>query len=81
MATTNMRASNKEEINWRFGCNMFIFENEAKAQKVLGTTIWGINAAGDDVSWTTLGDDVRALALCDVDNDGRNEASGGSGGG
>ncbi|KAI6229448.1 Bardet-Biedl syndrome 2 protein-like protein [Aphelenchoides besseyi] len=38
-----------------------------------GTTIWGINARGEDVYWTTLGDEVNAMAICDIDNDGHNE--------
>ncbi|KAI6217272.1 Bardet-Biedl syndrome 2 protein-like protein [Aphelenchoides fujianensis] len=38
-----------------------------------GTTIWGINAKGEDVYWTTLGDDVNAMTICDIDSDGHNE--------
>ncbi|KAI6177749.1 Bardet-Biedl syndrome 2 protein-like protein [Aphelenchoides bicaudatus] len=38
-----------------------------------GTTIWGINAKGEDIYWTTLGDEVRALAICDIDGDEKNE--------
>lgn len=40
-----------------------------------GSTIWGIGAQGEDVFWTTLGDDVHSLDLCDVDEDGVKEVS------
>lgn len=40
-----------------------------------GTTIWGINQKGEDIYWTTLGDEVNALTICDIDSDGKNEVS------
>jgi Bardet-Biedl syndrome 2 protein len=38
-----------------------------------GTTIWGIDQQGRDLFWTALGDEVNAIAICDVDGDGINE--------
>lgn len=38
-----------------------------------GTTIWGVDGQGRDLFWTALGDEVNALAICDVDSDGLNE--------
>ncbi|KAH7724118.1 bardet-Biedl syndrome 2 protein [Aphelenchoides avenae] len=38
-----------------------------------GTTLWGIDDQGRDLFWTALGDEVNALAICDVNSDGINE--------
>lgn len=40
-----------------------------------GTTIWGINQKGEDIYWTTLGDEINTLAICDIDSDDKNEVS------
>jgi Bardet-Biedl syndrome 2 protein len=33
----------------------------------------GFDAQGKEVFWTVTGDNVSALALADIDNDGKNE--------
>lgn len=40
-----------------------------------GTTLWGIDDQGRDLFWTALGDEVNALAICDVNSDGINEVT------
>uniref|UniRef100_A0A7E4W0P8 Bardet-Biedl syndrome 2 protein homolog n=1 Tax=Panagrellus redivivus TaxID=6233 RepID=A0A7E4W0P8_PANRE len=62
----------------QFGC---IDDNQTPCIIVAcGSTIWGIDAFGSDVFWTALGDDINALAICDVDNDGKNELAVGTNG-
>lgn len=38
-----------------------------------GSSVWGISNKGEDVFWTTLGDDILDIDLCDIDGDGLNE--------